>query len=192
MARMEKKSCSGNTESTGYSVFFSILFFPLSLRFKMMKEIQAGGGINAIDLNLKLNSALLVLWWTPNRTKKSNFGLRWGVFLLPVLMLCICGHDKARNIFLYLRRFSYRSEIHYANLSTNENKEEKKAPGGNDPDSTYLCSCVYSNQETANHLLFLITAQFLQDSQVRIACNYWVQEAITNLPGLKKLGSSPM
>jgi len=59
--RLEEKSCSGNTESTGYSLFFSILFFPLQLRFKMVREIQAGGGINAIDLNQHLNSALFIL-----------------------------------------------------------------------------------------------------------------------------------
>lgn len=54
-----KKSCSGNTESTGYSLFLLILFFSLQLWFKMVREIQAGEGTNAIDL--KLNSALLIL-----------------------------------------------------------------------------------------------------------------------------------
>lgn len=65
---------------------------------------------------------------------------------------------------------------------------KKKASGGNNPDSTCLCSCVYSNQEAANHLLFLVTAQFLQDGQLRIGSNYWLQEVITDL---KKASAIP-
>lgn len=48
-AMSEKKSWSGTKENKGYSLF-SVLFLPLQLRFKMVREMQGGDRINETGL----------------------------------------------------------------------------------------------------------------------------------------------